>query len=349
MQLKSREEALFVEISKPAFNFIFQHADIASPDTLVISSITKFNIDSQLKDQFKAIVNISKINNIRYLNKFFESANSKLPEGGYFIDYVETKNLRKARILGKYPPILNYIYYTFDFILKRVFPKFALTKKIYFTLTRGQNRVLTKAETFGRLYSCGFKIVDEKQIENYLYFVAVKHSEPDYPSDPTYGPFIRLKRIGKNNKLIKVYKLRTMHPFAEYLQDYIYNTEGLKEGGKFKSDFRVSNIGKFLRTFWLDELPMIYNVLKGDLKIVGVRPLSLHYFNLYPKELQELRTKYKPGLVPPYYVDMPKSLDQIIDSEKRYLEAYQKHPFRTDVKYFFKSFYNIIFRKIRSS
>jgi lipopolysaccharide/colanic/teichoic acid biosynthesis glycosyltransferase len=348
-QLQSRQEALFVEISKAAFNFIFQYANINSPETLIISTTSRFNLDSQLNEKFEAIVNIGKINNIRYLNKFFESANHKLPEGGLFIDYVETKNLRKQRIMRKFPPILNGIYYVFDFILKRVFPKFAVTKKIYFALTRGQNRVLTKAETYGRLYSCGFEIVDEKYVENHLFFIARKINEPLYPSDPTYGPFVRLRRIGKNNKIIKVYKLRTMHPYAEYLQDYMYKSEGLKEGGKFKSDFRVSTLGQFMRTFWIDELPMIYNLLRGDLKLVGVRPLSPQYFSLYDKELQELRTKFKPGLIPPFYVDKPKTLEEIIASEKKYLLAYQKHPLRTDIKYFFKSGYNIIFKNYRSS
>jgi len=48
------------------------------------------------------------------------------------------------------------------------------------------------------------------------------------------------------------------------------------------------------------------------------------------------------------YVDRPKTLEEIMESEMRYLEAYEKHPFITDVKYFFKAFYNIIFRHARS-
>ena len=40
--------------------------------------------------------------------------------------------------------------------------------------------------------------------------------------NPTYGPFVKLKRVGREGQLIKVYKLRTMHPYAEYLQEYVY-------------------------------------------------------------------------------------------------------------------------------
>jgi lipopolysaccharide/colanic/teichoic acid biosynthesis glycosyltransferase len=346
--IKTREKALLVEISKNAFDFIFSYAKIDSPNTLIISTTSHFNIDTQLYPEFESIVNIRRINDIRYMNKFFESANLKLPVGGLFIDFVETKNLRKQRILRKYPPFFNYIFYTFDFIIKRIFPKFLITKKIYFFLTRGQNRVLTKAETFGRLYSCGFEIITERYIDNHLYFIARKTGEPLFPERPSYGPMVKLERIGKNGKIIGVYKMRTMHPYAEYLQEYVYEKVGLDNGGKFKDDFRISSLGKFMRTFWIDELPMLINLFKGELKLFGVRPLSRHYFNLYTRELQKRRIRYKPGLIPPFYVDNPQTLEEIMSSEMKYLDAYDKHPFITDFKYFFKAIFNIIFKRYRS-
>ncbi len=91
-----------------------------------------------------------------------------------------------------------------------------------------------------------------------------------------------------------------MHPpYSEYIQQFVYEKNRLEKGGKFKDDFRVTTLGKFLRKFWLDELPMLINVLKGDIKIVGVRPLSSHYYNLYSEELKQYRIKFKPGLIPP--------------------------------------------------
>jgi len=167
--------------------------------------------------------------------------------------------------------------------------------------------------------------------------------------NPTYGPFVKLYRVGKGGKMIKVYKLRTMHPYSEYLQDYVYQKNRLEEGGKFKDDFRISTTGKIFRTFWLDELPMIINVLKGDMKIVGVRPISKQYFDLYREELQQKRIGYKPGLVPPFYADMPKTIEEIQDSEMRYFVLYDANPIRTDVAYFFRAFNNIIFKKARSA
>jgi lipopolysaccharide/colanic/teichoic acid biosynthesis glycosyltransferase len=159
---------------------------------------------------------------------------------------------------------------------------------------------------------------------------------------------VRLKRIGKNGKVIKVLKMRTMHPYAEYLQDYMYKMHNLTEGGKFDFDFRVSTQGKIMRKLWIDELPMLFNWIKGDLKLVGVRPISEHYFNLYDKEVREKRIKYKPGLVPPFYADLPKTLKEIQESEMRYLKAYEEKPFRTDWKYFWKAMYNIVIKRARS-
>ena len=139
-----------------------------------------------------------------------------------------------------------------------------------------------------------------------------------------------------------------MYPYSEYLQDYVFKNHQLDEGGKFKNDFRVSPLGRFFRKFWLDEIPMIWNLLKGDMKIIGVRPLSNQYFNLYTKELQEKRIRTKPGLLPPFYADMPKTLEEIMDSELKYLEAYEKAPLATDLKYFWLILKNILFRGARS-
>ena len=82
--------------------------------------------------------------------------------------------------------------------------------------------------------------------------------------------------------------------------------------------------------------------------MVGVRPLSEDYFSRYPKELRELRIKTKPGLVPPYYVDLPVTFEEICDSERKYLEQYFNKPYRTDIVYFFKAFWNIFLKGKRS-
>ena len=341
-------ELISRECDKVVFSFIKSHVELSEQKTLVIRTSTRFNIDKLNNTQYTNIVNLKRINDARWINKFFESVNSKLPVGGIYIANVETYLYRKKRILKKSIFPFNWIHYTADFFAFRISPKLLFSRRIYFMLTRGKGRVLSKAETLGRLYSCGFEIVDEGVFNNRLYFVMKKVCEPFFDSNPTFGLFITLNRIGKNGKLIKVYKLRTMHPYSEYIQKYIYDLNGTSTGDKANNDFRINTVGQVFRKFWLDELPMFINVFTGDLKLVGVRPLSIHKLNIYPGELKALRTKHKPGLVPPYYADLPKDQIEMWESERNYLLKYEKSPFTTDVKYFFKAFNNIVFKRARS-
>jgi len=298
--------------------------------------------------KLKLITREERINDIRFLNKYFEEINKNLKNGGIFKGNVETYSVRRDRILKKFPAPFNRIYLFFDTLLVRISPKLRITKHLYFNITKGKGRVLSKAETYGRLYSCGFEIVDEEYKNNKIYFSVKKIKEPLFPKNPSYGFLIKLKRVGKDGRPIKVYKLRTMRPYSEYLQEYVFQKNDLQDGGKIKNDFRISPHGKIMRKFWIDELPMIYNLLKGEMKLVGVRPLSEHYFSLYTKELQKLRIKTKPGLIPPFYVDMPVTLEEIIASEIKYLRSYQERPYHTDFSYFFKSIYNILIKNKRS-
>ena len=116
-----------------------------------------------------------------------------------------------------------------------------------------------------------------------------------------------------------------------------------------ENDFRVTSWGRILRKAWIDEVPMLWNLLKGDLKLVGVRPLSPHYLSLYPEDVTELRKGVRPGLIPPYYADLPVGFDAIVDSERQYLLKYGQHPLRTDLSYLRRALWNIIVRRKRSS
>jgi len=336
------------EFGKEVTNFLSNYVNWEDDSTLVVCTSTVFNIENQPVNKYKAIVNLKKINNILRINNFFITVNSKLPLNGIFIGCSETYSLRTKRIFIKYPKPIAWIIYLWWFFYRRVCPKLPYFKKIYFFLTHGVNRVMSKAEVLGRLISCGYEITEIKECNNLLYFVARKIKESPENIQPTYGILLKLKRVGKNGKIIKVYKFRTMHPYSEFLQEYIYKHYNIEEGGKFKNDFRITEWGRFFRKFWIDELPMLINIIKGDLKLVGVRPLSQQYFSLYSPELQKMRIKHKPGLIPPYYVDMPKTLEEIEASEKKYLQAYEKNPIITDIKYLFLALNNIIFKKARS-
>ena len=341
--------AIVETIGREAFDVVDRYLRGRYGSAAVLSVTERFNIDALDSDRFTSIVNLHRINDIRWLNKFFESVNGRLPAGGLFIGCVETAALRKERILRKYPHGVNRVVYFVDFLVKRIGPKLWLTKKLYFALTRGLNRVIAKPEVLGRLYSCGFELVEEQFCEGLLFFVSRKVKAPAYDMNPTYGLLVKLRRHGRNGDMINVYKMRTMHPFAEYLQEYVHESNDLAAGGKFSDDFRITTGGRLMRKLWIDELPMLINFFKGELKLVGVRPLSKHYFSLYDAELQKRRVRYKPGLVPPFYADLPQTLDEIMDSEKRYLDAYESAPLATDWRYFWMAFSNIVFKRARSN
>ncbi len=211
--------------------YISQFLDIEDNNTIFIQTSTRFNIDAIEHENLHNLVNLKRINGIRFLNKFFEAINKRLPVDGVFIGYAETIRERRKRILGKFHPIISYPYYTLDFIVKRVFPKMSVTRKIYFFLTRGSNRVLSLTEILGRLVSCGFEIVDFREIDNNTYFTVRKVSQPVYDMQPSYGPLFKMRRVGKGGKPIVVYKVRTMHAYSEYLQKFVYERNKLAEGG----------------------------------------------------------------------------------------------------------------------
>jgi lipopolysaccharide/colanic/teichoic acid biosynthesis glycosyltransferase len=320
-----------------------------SDRTAVLSTTTIFNITSLPEEKYFYLINLHKINDIKKLDDFIDAVNSKLELNGYFFCCVETKNQRKTRLLNKYPPVLNYIYYIADFVVKRILPKLKFTRPFYYFLTRGENAVISRAEALGRISRGGFRIRQESFIGNKLCIEAVKYDNPLARNENIYGPLIALPRIGQNGNLIKVYKLRTMHPYSEYIQDYVYRLHDLQDGGKFKNDFRITSWGEVCRKIWLDEVPMLLNFFQGDMKLVGIRPLSKQYFELYRKDVQLRRIKYKPGLIPPFYADMPADLEAIQASEIEYFDAFDKHPFITDIRYFFKSLWNIMFHRVRSN
>jgi len=297
----------------------------------------------------RGMANLERLNDIRQINKFLETANGNMTDGEYLLVCAETKNSRRRRIFNKFPAYISHLYYVLDFILKRVFPKWGPTRKIYFAITKGRNRVLTNTETLGRLFACGFRVISHTKIGYNTFYIAKKSGNPAYNNKSGYGVLIHLNRVGFNGEMIRVAKVRTMHPYSEYIQDYVYERNDLQEGGKIKNDFRITSWGKWFRKLWIDELPMLMNVCKLEMKLVGVRPLSLHYFELYPEEARQLRGTVKPGLVPPFYADLPETFEEIVESELAYIKSYHEKPIRTDIRYFFKAMNNILIKRARSA
>jgi len=123
--------------------------------------------------------------------------------------------------------------------------------------------------------------------------------------------FFHQIRVGKNGKCFKLIKFRTMRD-----DKLFYNTQITIAG-----DRRITKIGSFLRKYKLDELPQLYNVLIGDMSIVGPRPEVLKYVNSYSKEQREV-LKLIPGITDPaslIFFDESNLLATKINSELYYV------------------------------
>lgn len=291
------------------------------------------------------------LHTVERLDDLLYTANRGLPEGSYLCCHSMTAVLKRRLIRERYPWGLRQLVVGWQYLWHRVCPKLRLTRGLYFAVTGGKNRTMSRVEIIGRLYRAGFEVVDEQFREGEFFVTGRKTKAPVDDTPPTGSPVIHLRRVGKDGNDIVVHKFRTMYTYSEYVQSYIYHYQSLERGGKFKDDYRVNFWGRVLRRVWLDELPMVWNMLRGDMKLVGVRPLSHQYFNLYSPEMQQLRVKAKPGLLPPFYYDRhtPETIDEVQASERRYLEAYLQHPFRTDWRYFWGIVGNILFHRKHSA
>lgn len=97
------------------------------------------------------------------------------------------------------------------------------------------------------------------------------------------GAFFRQERPGKDGKIFKVVKFKTM-------------TDERDKDGKLLPDAkRLTRVGRFVRSTSIDELPQLWNVLKGDMSLIGPRPLLVQYLPLYSKE-QARRHEVRPGI-----------------------------------------------------
>ena len=301
--------------------------------------------------QYQTIVDLTLLNDAKGINRRFCIVNQKLPDEGRYVCCYRPQEYIKSKILAKYPAGINWLVYCLYFFNKRVLPRLMFTSRLYYDITKGRKRMLSKTEVLGRLYYCGFAVDEIVPMGHIEYVFAHRHSQP-YPQEQfkVYGPLIKLPRVCKNKEIRYFYKMRTMHPYAEYIQKYVFDARGgMDIADKSNDDWRITNWGKFMRKYWLDELPMLFNWLKGDVKLVGVRPLSKTMFETYPKWLQDKRTLTRPGLIPPFYIDHPNTFDELFASEDKYLTEYLKNPIRTDIKYFFLTMRSILTRKTHSA
>jgi len=233
------------------------------------------------------------INDKREPNVFFNECNNNLESGGFFVARYELFNkISPVKISGK---------------------------------------ILSRAEIWGRLHYCGFDVLSECTKGNYTYILSQK-TGPPAAGNIKYPLLIRLKRVGYQGRLFYLFKLRSMYPYSEFIQKKLQEINELNGAGKINSDFRITPAGKFIRKYWIDELPQFINWLKSDIKLVGIRAMSVHYFMLYPDYYKEKYLNVKPGLIPPVFDGLEKDFSVIVETELKYLNEYLEKPFFADIK-----------------
>lgn len=145
------------------------------------------------------------------------------------------------------------------------------------------------------------------------------------------GAFFTQERPGKGEKIFKVIKFKSM------------TDERDADGNLLPDAQRLTKVGRFVRATSIDELPQIINVLKGDMALIGPRPLLVEYLPYY-KERERLRHTVRPGITGYTQTHGRNNLswDERLEMDAWYVEHLT---FMTDMKVFFRTIYNVLARK----
>lgn len=161
------------------------------------------------------------------------------------------------------------------------------------------------------------------------------------------GPaFFAQSRVGRNGRLFKLYKFRSMKVGADKLEDILSpeELELYRKEYKLQNDPRVTKLGNFLRKSSLDELPQLWNIIRGDMSLVGPRPLlpSELTGNYTPEERQQLMSM-QPGLTG-YWQAMSRNESSYVTGERQQQELYYvgRVSFKMDMKIIFMTVKRVI-------
>ena len=154
--------------------------------------------------------------------------------------------------------------------------------------------------------------------------------------DPKGSIFFSQQRCGKDNKFFPMYKFRSMVSNAEeLLEELMEHNEMDGPVFKIKDDPRITRVGKFIRKTSIDELPQLFNILRGDMSIVGPRPAIPHEVAEY-SHYHKQRLLVKPGLTCIWQVSGRNSIgfDEWMEMDLEYIE---KRNLWMDIKLIFKT------------
>lgn len=159
---------------------------------------------------------------------------------------------------------------------------------------------------------------------------------------PGAGPFFVQDRVGKDGRIFKFIKLRSMRPNAETeLEKLLDQNEMSGPVFKIKNDPRITRVGRFIRRSSIDELPQLWNVLKGDMSLVGPRPAIPREVEQYD-EYQRQRLSVQPGMTCYWQIQPHRnalSFNEWVELDVKYI---RERSFVTDWKIILKTFSAVI-------
>lgn len=154
---------------------------------------------------------------------------------------------------------------------------------------------------------------------------------------PGASPIYTQYRVGKNGRVFKFYKLRSMVPEADQMLDSLLDQNEM-EGPAFKisNDPRITRVGRVLRKTCIDELPQLWNILKGDMSFVGPRPPLPREVEQY-NDFQRNRLSVVPGLTCYWQIQPNRNsltFDKWLELDLKYIE---ERNVKTDLMIIFKT------------
>ena len=154
---------------------------------------------------------------------------------------------------------------------------------------------------------------------------------------PGSSPIYAQDRVGKNGRKFKFYKFRSMVPNAEKMLDELLDQNEMEGPAfKIKDDPRITRVGRFIRKTSIDELPQLFNVLKGDMSLVGPRPPLPREVSQYTK-VQAQRLSVVPGLTCYWQIQPSRnnlSFEEWLELDFKYIN---ERSFLVDLKILFKT------------
>ncbi len=159
------------------------------------------------------------------------------------------------------------------------------------------------------------------------------------------GPlFFAQKRVGKNGRFFKIYKFRSMYRDAEERKKELESQNEMNGFMfKMKDDPRITKVGKFIRKTSIDELPQFFNVLKGDMSLVGTRPPTVDEFRQYEAH-QKRRLSAKPGITGLWQVSGRNDIKDFEDVVKLDVQYIDNWSLGLDIKILLKTI-KVVFEK----